>query len=552
MRNNTPVKKIIHYLLCITFLFLLASVVTSQPTQQSVPVIESPFTETSCRQQTCTTTIYSYTKYYQESGVWIPINENIESENCLEGYTSCVNKNLYQAHFKPATVHVVTGEQSITLTVIGLGTTLTTPIQPSPIAISNNQYQIRMFPNANVTYTYFPEFLKEEITLTSPPVSAGEYLQIQYALELSPGSTIDPLETSSLLKINHDGQTPFTLTPPFAQDATGALVYGQYTVYQNETPQILEMRFPYQWFTQATYPVIIDPTIVLNASNTTWNGYLHHNATHYFRYDNPFILKIGHFFRNTTTFINDTYRSIIEFDTSTIPKNASIQKIDLTTYSTQAGTVGNNNISIHPLEKNNTQYSTENQTCLGNCNHHADAGNGTLYTSKNTTAGYNTFNLDTSINEFTTALQTQSWFSYGLSSHDGESQHVHGNQDARIASKDYPTPNNRPFLNITYILNQANETQARTAIETAIQNTLGTQNQTNKQIYVVKGTHSFNTFDMYTEKNNQSWTFNYITGTETFTNLPSLFRVLNVWENQTLTTTQITEQVTNFITNTTI
>lgn len=70
-----------------------------------------------------------------------------------------------------------------------------------------------------------------------------------------------------------------------------------------------------------------------------------------------------------------------------------------------------------------------------------------------------------------------------------------------------------------------------------------------RQIYVVdaSGNHWLGRFDKVTWRNNQTWAFNYKTPPETFTNMPSLKNVVNVWENQSLTLQQVYDQVSAFI-----
>ncbi len=540
----------------------------------SAQTILSSHADQTCHNNVCTATLYSFTKYYQSQGQWLPINENIQSQGCELGFTHCVLNNLYQAQFSNNEVKVVRGLNSVSIVPVSIGTSPSSLFvfqNPSVVVHDNVLTYTTVFSNANVSYTYLPEKLKEELTLPSmPSLQPGSTLNFKSKLILPQNAQllvgndivsalnfgeVNPYLTSSAINIVVNGEVGFSLPSPVAFDSDGGSVHSVYALYGNGSDTFIDIRTPYAWLVSAAYPVMIDPTIELNASKMTWNGYLHHNATHYFRTDNPLVLKVGRFFRNFSTVINDTYRSVLEFDTSTIPRDASIQKIDLLLYSTQAGTGGNNNLSIHPLEKNNTQYANENQSCFGNCNHYVDAGNGTFYTSKNTSSGFNLFNVDSSINDFTTTLQSQSWFSYGLVSHDGESQFVHGNQDARIAGKDYPFPSNRPVLNITYITNPANESDGRTAIETGINSTINTPITTDQQIYVVNwssSTQTLNKFDKYTQKNNQSWAFNYVTAGESFTNIPSWLNRLIIWENNTLTTDQITSQVQGIIANTTI
>ena len=109
-----------------------------------------------------------------------------------------------------------------------------------------------------------------------------------------------------------------------------------------------------------------------------------------------------------------------------------------------------------------------------------------------------------------------------------------------------------PKLYITY---GANETDVNSAIEQGINNSLPNNPiQTIQQIYLVNQTsgHFLGTFDKATIRNNQTWAFNYVSGGESFINMPSLFNILNVWENQSLTFSEIVSQVQNFINQTII
>ncbi|MCH7645975.1 MAG: hypothetical protein IH788_02110, partial [Nitrospinae bacterium] len=62
--------------------------------------------------------------------------------------------------------------------------------------------------------------------------------------------------------------------------------------------------------------------------------------------------------------------------------------------------------------------------------------------------------------------------------------------------------------------------------------------------------HFLGSFDKSTSQENQTWAFNYVTEGESFTNIPSLFTILNIWENQTLSSEEITFQVETFINQT--
>ncbi len=107
----------------------------------------------------------------------------------------------------------------------------------------------------------------------------------------------------------------------------------------------------------------------------------------------------------------------------------------------------------------------------------------------------------------------------------------------------------RPYLNITYVI-VANETEGRKAIEDAINNTLNSSSvYSDQQIYSVNqsGVHKAGKFDKVAVLNNQTWAFNYVTGSETPISMTSIGNTLVVWENQLLSYDEIIGQVESLI-----
>lgn len=101
-----------------------------------------------------------------------------------------------------------------------------------------------------------------------------------------------------------------------------------------------------------------------------------------------------------------------------------------------------------------------------------------------------------------------------------------------------------------------NETQAREAILEGINNVIPNSSKTyDQQIYISYPNHSqdkgyFDVFAIYDQESLygvQRWTFNYLTGNETFENMTSLRNTVNILELQDLTYTQIVNQVESFI-----
>jgi hypothetical protein len=100
----------------------------------------------------------------------------------------------------------------------------------------------------------------------------------------------------------------------------------------------------------------------------------------------------------------------------------------------------------------------------------------------------------------------------------------------------------------------ANESEARTAIENGINNSELTSPtiETDVVVYVIyqNGTHELGTYDKFTSEENQRWAFNYITGTDTYQSLSPIQTILNFWENQSLTISEIESSVSSFINST--
>jgi hypothetical protein len=93
-----------------------------------------------------------------------------------------------------------------------------------------------------------------------------------------------------------------------------------------------------------------------------------------------------------------------------------------------------------------------------------------------------------------------------------------------------------------------NESDARNAIEQGIASSIPAALRFIDQfVYTVNatGSHSVGRFDTVAVLGNQTWAFNYLTGSEAFTlvNEIATGRRVNVWENRSLTYNQIVNQV---------
>jgi len=171
----------------------------------------------------------------------------------------------------------------------------------------------------------------------------------------------------------------------------------------------------------------------------------------------------------------------------------------------------------------------------------------TYITIANSTIGSNV------IDEFNLSLQNDRWFHviYWDNSDYLSEEHWYKNWDIFGAEDDQTI---RTLLNITYSVDYiTDETEARQSISEAINNTIPSAVQSqDQQIYTVtlNNDQTIGYFDIVAVLNNQTWAFNYLTGSDSYTNVNSLGNIVNVWENETLDYDEIVTQVESLINNT--
>lgn len=121
----------------------------------------------------------------------------------------------------------------------------------------------------------------------------------------------------------------------------------------------------------------------------------------------------------------------------------------------------------------------------------------------------------------------------------------------------YDKPFNKNLIttsSIKLVTCNANESIARQAIEEGITNSVlsSPETETDQQVYIryLNNDQSLGSFDKFVSEGNQTWVFNYVTTNESYTNISSLGNIVNVWENESLTYSEIVNQVESFINST--
>ncbi len=496
------------FIILIVFSALLLVVSAQQPSS----TIGSNW-ETSCTETECQTALYSYEKYWHnEQGEWEAIDENwFDCSGNLGQVTFCTKNYYFNVTADEnglVSTHLLNGNYSLRLgSLIGSNFVFRPVINGSLITYEN------VIPNVDLRYQYLPHKMKEEII-------------IKERLANLPAQSFN-------ISFIREGSASVHVERAYICDANMACQYLNSRIAENS----IDLEIPLDFLNNPNtlYPVVIDPTVTLNETYIAWNGHISYQSSpnNYTRYHNPSTISLSN---SSTT----KYRGDIDWNISSILDGSIIKNLTVSLYTSAPSFP--HNLSIMQMEGGNSSYSDIAGDCPnGNCLFYNDIGNGTEYnrTRINVKNVYQNYTLSSqSLTDFQNKLSGDI-FGLGLTT-----DYV---GTVTIGSRDYAVAAQRPKLIIIY---GVNGTDADAAIEQGINSSLPNNPiSSGQQIYLVNenGTHFLGRFDKSTILNNQTWSFNYVEAGQSFINMPSLFRVLNVWENETLSFNEIVNQVSAFI-----
>ncbi|GEM_PF-3142303 len=466
--------------------------------------------ETECNEEQCQTTIYSYEKYWKNSqGEWEEIDENFY--DCSSGGEKKYCTKTYHFYVEADALGNVKSVQNAKNFNMKLSNFKNTQPSFSPRVNGSVLIYENVIPNVDLRYQYLPRKVKEEIVIKEKLPNLGtEDFNISF---------------------EKSGNTQVKFAEFYICDNGGFCEYMQSFVGEDE----IIVQIPVQFLNEAEYPVVIDPSIELNHSDISWNGFVLFDSgdvPSYTRFNNP-----------TSITLSPVARGDIDWNLSSIPDGSEIVNASL---DLKLGAPSfPYNLSIWHMEGNNNSYPDTTGDCpSGNCLFYNDMANGTEY--NRSIIGFKNGHIiiempPSAVSDIENSLSDDLW-SIGLSTTHTSS--------VSVGAKDNSIPENRPKITIVY---GANQTNSDSAIEKGINNSLpGNPVKSAQQVYLVNenGNHYLGTFNKATILYNQTWVFYYTNNPATLLNIPSLFSVLNVWENQTLSYEEIVSQVESFINNT--
>lgn len=475
----------------------------------------------------CETTLYSYEKYFLRGREWELIDESWSDCSVGQRQEFCSREYHYKAVLDED--GRASNRRNQREYAFGLSQFLNYSLDFSNINVDGSLITYEnIAPNIDLRYQYLPKKLKEDLIIKAPLDFPRQDFEIVFT---------------------KTGVDDFLVAPSFMCDTNQTCVDMRTFVSEHE----IRILVPVDFFAREDiqYPVFIDPTIELNDTALGWNGYIENytNSTGstFTRTHNPgFELFVGGAISAPSS--TKYRRADLDWNLTIIPDNSEIYSANLYLWIT--GDSGNNNLTNADLEIRHMEgyvlsYPNTKGDCEGNCNFYKDIANGTIYATADDMNGRQ-FNVSLAlssdaVNDIEDKI-AGNLFSTGLNAPSYTSGIGIGSRDNNLTYK-------RPKLTIVY---GVNATDSDFAIIEGINTSVIGPNipiQTGQKIYLVSnnGQHYIGTFDKTTIFGNQTWAFSYILPSESPLNIPSLFRVLNVWENQSLTYSEIVNQVKGFI-----
>lgn len=489
--------------------------------------VASPNSDTACVNNICKTTIYSYERYWKEGNDWEQIDESFFDCSSSGGDVISERYCTNEYHYKVE----ADGDGEVSVSYKGDSYTMKlNAFDDKDLEfdsyLDNGILVYEVIPNeVELRYQYLADHLKEEVVVYNEDKS---FVENGLHLSFETSGNVDPL-----------------LAPAFVCDSNQTCM----DLQQSRDSNNIDINIPAKFFQQdLVYPLVVDPTVTFDANFASWNGYIRNETnqsgsgtSNYTRFSNPsslITLSIGGAIPDGYT---RYHHGVIEWNVSSIPDGSVIYNATLQ-LRVEPTTIGSPvyNVSLFELDHTHDYYADEYPTCQGNCQFYIDAVDGSTYANEELTGKtYHNFTLSNgaltdiesslSSGVFRIGIDTDYWGDIG------------------VGSKDHSNSAKRPVLTLVYGVNASDSDDAiRVGINNSLPSNPSTENQ---KIYVVNelGQRYLATFDRIAVFNNQTWAFNYRSPGEDSVNMPSLFRALNIWENQSLSYIEIVSQVGGFI-----
>ncbi len=438
--------------------------------------------ERECIDSICKHTIYQNVEHYhKEDSNFGAIKNALTDQNCAIDEELCIKSKKHKISFKEkatqeATINLTINNATISFTPLQLrhsmGEEQTILSSANPVTGEGTDniftYNNIFGQGINMKLTYLADQIKEEIILTDNSFlgnipltnTTNTTITIDYIVTKSPelqwkiGNVIqtplaidEQIQTPQALQLQDTKGTKFILPKPIAYSGKETQPLS-YSLTQTDKQEILSIEIPLTYLQTTPYPIIIDPTIVLDYASVLFDGYVTSDISggSYTRASSPDPVFVGQTDQGGPF---DTYRADIDWDISSVPTNAFVTQLTLDLYVKQIGNP-DTTIYVNQMSGNSTTYPDD------------DSGNIDFYTDMQDTnyasimlggaQAYEAidFTADQSLLDFHNQLENKStWFSVGLSTDESGSG---GATPSKFTGATSGNPDEIPQLTIVYDL----------------------------------------------------------------------------------------------------
>lgn len=192
---------------------------------------------------------------------------------------------------------------------------------------NNKIYYNDIFKNVDLNYELFSNKLKETIIINNKESNTDFAFDIETNLKLE-------LTNKGTIVAKKDNEIVYVIDKPFIKDSNDN--YGEISYVLSYINNKYELKFniDYSWLNsdEIKYPIIIDPTIIVNENSVIQDTYIYEGDTNVDR-NNSDILKVGVLQDDNRDII---HRTLIKFDLPTIPTGSIVTNatLRLTSHST--------------------------------------------------------------------------------------------------------------------------------------------------------------------------------------------------------------------------
>jgi RHS repeat-associated protein len=307
---------------------------SAKVSSQDIPALRTAHSRTYARSNGSLQAVISQepVNYRAPDGHWQPIaNELLPTDSRKSAFVNKANEYrlVLPANLGSRPVTIEDHGSSIAFRLVGADGT-------ARVSGDTATYQ-NALPGVNVNYRAESQSVKESLELTGPQAATS----FSYELDLSPGLAISANADGRIEITNASHRTVFALSAPIMYDASGSESRAiSLTLHRSLGAVVVTLQPDPTWLASPlrSWPVVVDPSVSLNLQQAC-----------YISGTNPSASCPGGNYLDVGYDGKQPYRTLLQFDLSSVPSNAVILSSDLGMYLASESTTTATSVSLYQL-----------------------------------------------------------------------------------------------------------------------------------------------------------------------------------------------------------